>query len=49
MAKKVKYRNPCILEHLLCDERKTANLLRLLRALDLKITVYSDGSWFDIV
>lgn len=38
-----------ILEHLLSDERKTNNLVKVLRTLGLRIEFTSDGRWFNIV
>ena len=38
-----------ILEHLLSSERKTSNLVKVLKALKLRIKFTSDGRWFHIL
>jgi len=43
------WKQPYILEHLLSDNRKVISVLRVLKALKLKIKPYQDGKFFDIV
>jgi len=43
------WKNPCILEHLLIDQRKTQNLIEALKALKMRVVPYTDNKWFDVV
>jgi len=42
------WKNPCILECLLRDERKSKLVLKALNHLGFKIELYTDNRWFDI-
>jgi len=43
------WKSPCILEHLLTDDRKARLILKVFSSLKMKIEVYTDNKWFDIV
>lgn len=43
------WKNPCILECLLRNDHKCKAVNKLLSALKLRIIIYSDNKWFDIV
>ena len=42
------WKNPCLLEHLLSDDRKVKSVFMVLSNLQMKITQYTDHKWFDI-
>lgn len=42
-----RWKTPCILEHLLSDGRKAAQVIKALTILGFQIQPY--GNWFDIV
>lgn len=44
-----RWKNPCILELLLSDDRKAQKTILTLEALGFRINLYTNGKWFDIV
>jgi len=44
-----RWKNPCILEHCLVDERKTQKLVAVLKRLNMRLQPYTDNQWFDVV
>lgn len=43
------WKNPCILEHLLSDDRKAQKTMEVLDVLGFVIEPYNGYTWFDIV
>ncbi len=43
------WKSPCILEHLLDNAQKTAQLLKMMTQLGYKIKASANGKWFDVV